>query len=80
MQGIVLGIGYGMEADTMAARAGIRPCDARELLRLHRDTYRTFWRWSDATVASALLTGTMSHVFGRQRSIGRAQNSRSVIN
>ena len=77
---IVLGIGYGMEADTMAARAGIRPCDARELLRLHRDTYRTFWRWSDATVASALLTGTMSSVFGWQRRIGREPNSRSLMN
>jgi hypothetical protein len=41
---IVLGINYGMGPDTMAASAGITPCEARELLRLHRDTYRTFWR------------------------------------
>jgi DNA polymerase I len=77
---IVLGIGYGMEADSMAARAGIWPCDARELLRLHRDTYRTFWHWSDATVASALLIGSMSSMFGWQRRVGREPNARSLMN
>ena len=30
---------------------------ARELLRLHRETYRVFWRWSDAAVDHAMLTG-----------------------
>lgn len=68
---IVLGIGYGMAADSLAARAGITPCEARELLRLHRDAYRPFWRWSDATVSDALLTGTMRGVFGWRRRIGR---------
>ena len=77
---IVLGVGYGMAADTLAARAGIRPCDARELLRLHRDTYRTFWRWSDATVSTALLTGTMTSVFGWRRRVGREPNPRSLMN
>ena len=77
---IVLGIGYGMEADSMAARAGITPCEARELLRLHRDTYRQFWRWSDATVSAALLTGGMTSVFGWRRRIGREPNARSLMN
>ena len=77
---IVLGIGYGMEADTMAARAGVMPCEARELLRLHRDTYRQFWRWSDATVSAALLTGGMESVFGWRRRIGREPNARSLMN
>jgi hypothetical protein len=77
---IVLGIGYGMEADTMAARVGVMPCEARELLRLHRDTYRQFWRWSDATVSAALLTGGMESVFGWRRRIGREPNARSLMN
>jgi DNA polymerase I-like protein with 3'-5' exonuclease and polymerase domains len=77
---IVLGIGYGMEADTMATRAGVMPCEARELLRLHRDTYRQFWRWSDATVSAALLTGGMESVFGWRRRIGREPNVRSLMN
>jgi DNA polymerase I len=77
---IVLGIGYGMAADSMAARAGIRPCEARELLRLHRDAYRRFWSWSEATVAAALLSGSMTSVFGWQRRIGREPNVRSIMN
>ena len=77
---IVLGIGYGMEADTMAARAGVMPCEARELLRLHRDTYRQFWRWSDATVSTALLTNCMESVFGWRRRIGCEPNARSLMN
>jgi DNA polymerase-1 len=77
---IVLGIGYGMAADSLAVRAGIMPCEARELLRLHRDAYRQFWRWSDATVSAALLTGSMCSVFGWQRRIGREPNVRSIMN
>jgi DNA polymerase I-like protein with 3'-5' exonuclease and polymerase domains len=77
---IVLGIGYGMEAQSLAARAGILPCEARELLRLHRDTYRRFWRWSDATVSAALLTGGMVSVFGWRRRIGCEPNARSLMN
>jgi DNA polymerase I-like protein with 3'-5' exonuclease and polymerase domains len=77
---IVLGIGYGMAADSMATRAGITPCEARELLRLHRDAYRRFWHWSEATVAAALLTGGMTSVFGWRRRIGREPNVRSIMN
>ena len=77
---IVLGVGYGMQAEAMAARAGIPPCEARELLRLHRDTYREFWRWSDAVVSAALLTGTMESVFGWRRRVGREPNPRSLMN
>jgi DNA polymerase I len=77
---IVLGIGYGMAAESMAARAGITPCEARELLRLHQDTYRAFWRWSDSTVDAALLTGAMTSVFGWRRRVGREPNPRSLMN
>ena len=37
-----------MGADALAQRIGQPPIRARELLRLHRETYRVFWRWSDA--------------------------------
>jgi DNA polymerase I len=77
---IVLGVGYGMGYESMAARAGIRPCDARELLRAHKQTYRTFWQWSDATTAAALLTGSAVSVFGWKRRVGREPNVRSLMN
>ena len=53
----VLAVQYGMGADALAQRIGQPPIRARELLRLHRETYRVFWRWSDAAVDHAMLTG-----------------------
>jgi hypothetical protein len=40
-----LGINYGMEAESLARRIAQPVFRARELLRLHRDTYRVFWNW-----------------------------------
>jgi hypothetical protein len=51
----VLGVGYGMGPLGLAARIGGSPIVARDLLRAHRETYRTFWRWSDAAVDHALI-------------------------
>ena len=39
----VLAVQYGMGADSLAQRIGQPPIRARELLRLHRETYRVFW-------------------------------------
>ena len=39
----VLAVQYGMGADALAQRIGQPPIRARELLRLHRETYRVFW-------------------------------------
>jgi DNA polymerase I-like protein with 3'-5' exonuclease and polymerase domains len=43
---VVLGVGYGMEAESLAGRTGVSPLEARELLRKHRETYPRFWDWS----------------------------------
>jgi hypothetical protein len=77
---IVLGINYGMGPDAMAARAGITPAEARELLRLHRSTYGRFWRWIEDTVSAVMLTSEMRTVFGWRRRIGRQPNPRSLMN
>ena len=77
---IVLGINYGMGPEATAAAAGITPVEAKELLRLHRETYRTFWRWSEDTVSAAMLTNEMHTVFGWRRRIGRDPNPRSLMN
>jgi DNA polymerase I len=66
---LFLGIGYGMQAETLAFRAGISECDARDLLRLHRETYKVFWAWSEATVTAGLLSLTMQGVFGWRRHV-----------
>ena len=60
----VLAVQYGMGAEALAQRIGQPPIRARELLRLHRETYRVFWRWSDAAVDYAMLNGGLYTVFG----------------
>ena len=61
LKGCVLGIQFGMEAKTLAFRIGQPEIVARELLRLHRETYRKFWQWSDAAVDFAMLTQLTAH-------------------
>jgi DNA polymerase family A len=60
----VLAVQYGMAPETLAARIGKPPILGRELLRLHQETYRVFWRWSDAAVDHAILSGSIATVFG----------------
>jgi hypothetical protein len=48
-----LAVLYGMGEDSLAQRIGQSFFHARELLRLHHEVYRVFWRWSDAVVSHA---------------------------
>jgi DNA polymerase I len=75
-----LGVQYGMEADSLALRIGQPPIVAHDLLRAHRETYRTFWRWSDAAVDFAMLTGSLHTVFGWHVHVGENPNPRSLRN
>ena len=77
---VVLGTLYGMGPETLARRIGRPLIEARDLLRLHQATYRRFWDWSDSIVASAVLTGSISTVFGWRLRVGDGFNPRSVGN
>jgi hypothetical protein len=74
----VLAVQYGMQAAALALRIGQPPIVARELLLAHRDTYRTFWRWSDAALDTAILTGSLHTVFGWHVHVGETSNPRSL--
>ena len=76
----VLAVQYGMQAAALALRIGQPPIVARELLLAHRDTYRTFWRWSDAALDTAILTGSLYTVFGWHVHVGETSNPRSLRN
>jgi hypothetical protein len=69
-----------MEAEGLARRIGQPTIVARDLLRAHRETYRTFWRWSDAAVDTAMLSGSLYTVFGWTVRIGEDSNPRSLRN
>jgi hypothetical protein len=76
----VLAVQYGMEAQSLAARIGQPQIVARDLLRAHRETYRKFWRWSDAAIDHAMLTGALHTVFGWQVQVDGNPNPRSLRN
>ena len=76
----VLAVQYGMGEDGLASRIGQPPIRARELLRLHRETYRVFWRWSDAAVDHAMLNGSLHTVFGWRVQVPANANPRSLRN
>jgi DNA polymerase I len=76
----VLAVQYGMGAEALARRIGQPPIRARDLLRLHRETYRVFWRWSDAAVDHAMLTGSLHTVFGWRVQVPAESNDRSLRN
>jgi DNA polymerase I len=76
----VLAVQYGMEAESLALRIGQPPIVARGLLRAHHETYRTFWRGSDAAVDHAMLHGSLHTAFGWHIHIGENPNPRSLRN
>src|SRR5262249_7149920 len=63
-----------------ARRIGQPLIVGRDLLRAHHETYRRFWRWSDAVVDHGVLTGTVSTVFGWLLYVGANFNPRSLRN
>ncbi len=75
-----LGVQYGMTEFGLARRIHQPPAYARELLDLHRRTYRVFWAWSDAAVNYGMLYGSLSTVFGWKIHIGGNVNPRSLRN
>jgi len=76
----VLAVQYGMGAKSLAERIGQPEVVARHLLQLHRDTYPTFWCWSEAAVDHAMLRGKLWTVFGWEIHVGNQVNPRSLQN
>jgi hypothetical protein len=75
-----LAVQYGMEAQSLALRIAQPPIIARDLLRAHRETYRSFWAWSDAIVDQAMLVGVIHTVFGWPVRVSERSNPRSLRN
>nr|AHZ45651.1 DNA polymerase I [uncultured bacterium] len=75
-----LGVQYGMGARSLAGRLGVPVAQAQELLALHRRTYPTYWRWSDAVERHAYAAGRLRAAFGWTLRVGADANARSVRN
>ncbi len=76
----VLAVQYGMGEESLAAKINQPVARARQLLSLHKQTYKTFWRWSDSAVDEALLNGRLWSVFDWQILVGQNINARSLRN
>ncbi|WP_342736262.1 DNA polymerase [Bradyrhizobium sp. B117] len=77
---VVLGLNYGLGAERMAYQAGIAPSLAAELIQRHHIAYPRYWRWSEDTVTSALLSNQMSSIFGWRRKITEIDRPTSLMN
>jgi DNA polymerase-1 len=75
-----LAVLYGMGEIGLAQRLGITVTEARELIHGHRRAFPKFWRWSDAAVACAQLTGRLWTVFGWNLHVVDEPNPRSLAN
>ena len=76
----VLAVQYGMGEISLAQRINQPVARARQLLTLHRQTYRTFWAWSDATQDEAILNGKLWTTFGWEIRVKGQVNARSLRN
>ena len=76
----VLAVQYGMGETSLSARINQPVARARQLLELHRRTYRQFWKWSDSAVDEAVLGGRLWAGFGWQIHTRDELNDRSLRN
>ena len=78
----ILGLNYGMGELTLSHRIGQPYIVARNLIRAHMETYKTFWNWSDASIDRAMLNNCIQTVFGWHWRLGMGQdpNPRSLQN
>lgn len=76
----VLAVQYGMEEDSLARRIQQPTIYARELLKMHKQTYSQFWAWSDGVLDYALTNRRLWTVFGWMLHIEGKVNTRSIRN
>ena len=80
----VLATQYGQGDAGLAARIGEPEIVARKLLQSFCETYRVFWRWSDAIIDYAMSRGQIHTVFGWRQLMScdpeKPQNPRALRN
>jgi hypothetical protein len=77
---VSLGVLYGLSPKGLAGKLGVPLARGRELLQLHRQTFRRFWAWSDAVEMEAMLGGKLQTVFGWVLRTGPGPNPLSLRN
>jgi DNA polymerase-1 len=76
----VLGVQYGMGAESLAIRIGEPVIRGRELIQLHKETFPEYWKWSAAVVNYALTSRSLHSVMGWSISLNGKTNARALAN
>ena len=64
MKAVVLGVGYGMGAQTLAFRLQVNESEARHLLQLYDEAYPRFAQWREDHLNRSLLGMRPTTIFG----------------
>jgi DNA polymerase I-like protein with 3'-5' exonuclease and polymerase domains len=75
-----LGVLYRMGEHSLARKTNQPMAVARELLRVHKQLYPRFWRWSEAVVDYAMLHRRLWTTFGWNIHVGPEPNPRFLSN
>jgi DNA polymerase I len=77
---VSLGVGYGMQEQSLAVRLAKTCPEARELLRLHQRTFPRFWQWSDDVVQYGKLYGKIWTPYGWELNVTAVRKIRTMRN
>jgi len=64
---VVLGLQYGMGAQTLAGRLGVSEAVARDLVTRHRKSYRKYRAWNEANIEEITYGRALTTRFGWRR-------------
>lgn len=76
----VLAVQYCMGEQSLALKINKPISEARQLLELHKRTYRKFWEWSDNVLDFAMTNGYLNTVFGWKIHVTSKTNPRTLRN
>ncbi len=77
---VALGVLFGLSAEGLARKLGIPAERGRQLLRMHQETFPTFWAWSQRIQDAAMLTGESRTVYGWTVRVGPDTSPNSLRN
>lgn len=69
-----------MGAESLALRIRKPVTMAKELLQIHKETFKTFWKWSDQVLDYAMLNGCLSTRLGWRINLESNSNPRMIRN
>jgi DNA polymerase I-like protein with 3'-5' exonuclease and polymerase domains len=77
---VSLGVLFGLSEFGLARKLDIPLCRGRELLELHRQTFRRFWEWIGQVGMQGMLTRRLVTPFGWTLHVGPRVTSRTLKN